>query len=308
MMDNLAAQLGIVIGVLAACFLGPALAFLFLWRRKQHVRAKRRAPIAKELLRGPGHSLREQLEKELVDFSFDLGILMVVPLMALTLFLAQGHLVGMEKMRHMAPIYAALALGFVGWAVRKLWKTGTRLDNLKAGYDAELAAGQELDQLMRQGAVVFHDFPADNFNIDHVVISVQGIFAVETKGFTKPKRTGGKADATVVFDGASLKFPTWTTKEPLEQADRQATWLATWASAAIGSPVSALPVLALPGWFVERTGRGAVRVFNGKELAGLLNARGVRGLSLSQVQQVAHQVEQRCRTVAPRYAEAAKET
>ena len=53
---------------------------------------------------------------------------------------------------------------------------------------------------MRRGAYVFHDVPADNFNIDHVVVSGQGIFAVETKGFTKPKRGGGNADATVVFD------------------------------------------------------------------------------------------------------------
>jgi len=31
-------------------------------------------------------------------------------------------------------------------------KAGNRLDHLKAGYDAEVAVGQELDQLMRQGA------------------------------------------------------------------------------------------------------------------------------------------------------------
>jgi hypothetical protein len=42
-------------------------------------------------------------------------------------------------------------------------------DNLRAGYDAELAVGQELDKLMREGAWVFHDVPGENFNIDHVV-------------------------------------------------------------------------------------------------------------------------------------------
>jgi hypothetical protein len=307
-MDSFAARIGVVVGVLGACFLGPGLALYFLWKRKSQARAKRRAPLGKELLRGPGYTLREQLESELVDFSFDIALLMVVPLMALTVFLAQAHVAGMAKILHLAPLYAALALAFIAWAVRKLWKTGTRLDNLKVGYDAELAAGQELDQLMRQGAVVFHDFPADNFNIDHVVISAQGIFAVETKGYTKPKRSGGKADATVVFDGTILRFPTWTTNEPLEQAVRQAAWLSKWASSAIGGPVNTLPLLALPGWFVERTGRGTVRVFNGKELAGLLNAKGAQALSPQQVQQVAHQVEQRCRTVAPRYAEVAKAT
>ncbi|MEP7057474.1 MAG: hypothetical protein ABI809_06855 [Caldimonas sp.] len=73
-------------------------------------------------------------------------------------------------------------------------------------------------------------------------------------------------------------------------------------ASAVGTPIRVLPVLALPGWFVERTGRGDVRVFNGKELAGLLKSRGVQLLSAQDVQRVAHQVEQRCRTVAPRYA------
>lgn len=305
-MNQFAAQISVVVAVLAACFVGPALALIFMIRRKRKARALRRSPIGKDLLRGPGHSLREQLDTANADLSFDIALLMVVPLMVLSTFLAQGHVVGLTKMTHLAPLFAFFALAYIAWAVRKLWNAGARLDRLRAGYDAELAVGQELDQLMRQGAVVFHDLPADNFNIDHVVISAQGIFAVETKGFTKPKRGGGKADATVVFDGKVLKFPTWTTQQPLEQAARQSTWLTKWLSGAVGSPVSALPVLALPGWFVERTGRGDVRVFNGKELSGLLNAQGRKGLSQQEVQQVVHQVEQRCRTVAPRYADDAK--
>ena len=305
-MDVFAAQISVVFGVLAVCFSGPALALYFMLRRKRQARTRRRSPIGKDLLRGPGHSLREQLEVAGIDLSFDLALLMVVPLLTLSVFLAQAHVLGLPRVMHLSPIYAAFALAFIGWAVRKLWKTGIQLDNLRAGYDAELAVGQELDQLMRRGAFVFHDVPADNFNIDHVVVSSQGIFAVETKGFTKPNRGGGKADATVVFDGQVLKFPAWATKEPLEQAERQAAWLGKWLSSAIGASVTALPVLALPGWFVDRTGRGAIRVFNGKELAGLLEARGAQSLSAQQMQQVAHQMEQRCRTVAPRYSNEAK--
>jgi Nuclease-related domain len=278
----------------------------FMLRRKRRARAQRRSPIGKDLLRGPGHSLREQLEVAGTDLGFDLALLMVVPLLVLSLFLAQGHVLGLPRVMHLAPIYAVLTLAFIVWAVRKLWEAGARLDHLKAGYDAELAVGQELDQLMRRGAAVFHDLPADNFNIDHVVVSSQGVFAIETKGFTKPKRGAGKADVKVVFDGKVLKFPTWATREPLDQAERQAEWLGKWLSSATGTSVSALPVLALPGWFVDRTGRGAVRVFNGKELTSLLNSRGSQGLSLQQVQQVAHQMEQRCRTVAPRYSDEAQ--
>jgi hypothetical protein len=42
-------------------------------------------------------------------------------------------------------------------------------------------------------------------------------------------------------------------------------------------------------------------VFSGRELAGLLKARGSQSLSSDQMQRVVHQVEQRCRNVKPNY-------
>ena len=204
-------------------------------------------------------------------------------------------------MTHLAPVYVGAVALFIAWMTRKLVKDGEQLDNLRAGFDAELAVGQELDQLMRTGAAVFHDFPAENFNIDHVVISTRGVFAVETKGYTKPGDREGKEGATVNFDGTHLQFPTWKTKEPIEQAERQAQWLAKWATSAIGDPVTVTPVLALPGWFVKETGRSSVRVYSGRALSGLLNAGVGESLSAQDVQRITHQVEQRCRTVVPTY-------
>ncbi|MBT2326500.1 NERD domain-containing protein [Variovorax paradoxus] len=301
-MGEIAQQIAIMAGVLAASFAGPLLAIGLLVVRKRRARARRRSPVGMDLLRSPGHTLRDEIDEAGTDVLSDAFLLMLVPLMALAVFLAQSHLRGLQGMMHLGPIYAVLAMSFVAFMVRRLWKAGERLDKLKAGYDAELAVGQELDQLMRQGAFVFHDFPATNFNIDHVVIAAAGVFAVETKGFTKPKRGRGRADATVAFDGKVLKFPTWATKEPLEQAERQADWLAKWLTSAIGSPVHALPVLALPGWFVELSGRGNVSVYSGRQLSQLLKSRGAQPLSNEDVQRIAHQVQQRCRTVAPMYS------
>jgi hypothetical protein len=302
-MTELALEIAIVVGMIVVCFAGPAAAIFVLARRKAQARQRRRSPIGIALLRGPGHSLREQLDRTQTDLTGDLVLLMFLPLLVLATFLAQSHLRGLPQMAHLAPIYGLGATSFIAYMVRKLVKAATRLDHLKAGYDAEVAVGQELDQLMRQGAATFHDLPAEQFNIDHVVVAAEGVFAVETKGYTKPNHGRGKADATVFYDGETLRFPTWTTNEPLEQAERQAGWLAKWLSSAVGAPVSVLPVLALPGWFVERTGRGRVRVFSGKELAGLLKSRGTQALAAQDVQRIAHQVEQRCRNVAPRYAQ-----
>lgn len=281
-------------------FAGPALAIGVLVVRKRRARDARRSPIGIDLLRGPGHSLRGQLEEVSSELMWDISMLMVIPLVSLTLYLAQAHLRGLTEMVHLAPIYAAFSIAFVLWVMWRLLRAGVRLDNLRAGYDAEVAVGQELDQLMRQGAAVFHDFPAEGFNIDHVVISRRGVVAVETKGYTKRGDMRGKAGARVVFDGRSLAFPHWKTSEPLEQAERQAQWLTKWLSSATGDPVSAMPVLALPGWFVDRKGRGSVRVYSGRELAGLLDAQGIAPLSEEAMQRAAHQVEQRCRDVTPK--------
>lgn len=300
-METLATQIAVVAGVLAACFSGPFVALWILLWRKRRLRAQRRSPINRGLLRSPGHTLREQLDEMDRNANWDVAMLMIVPLMALTLYLGQSQVLKAASSAPVAVIYGMAAVGFIAYMVRKLWKAFARIDNLKTGLDAELAVGQELDQLMRQGAAVFHDFPGEKFNIDHVVIAQQGVFAIETKGYSKLNKHGGRAGATVVFDGQTVKFPNWTSKEPLEQADRQARWLAQWISSAVGTAIQVLPVLALPGWFVERTGRGDVRVYNGRELANLLRARGTRALSDDEVQRVIHQVEQRCRTVAPQY-------
>jgi len=303
-MGNLEQQTVIVIGVVAASLIGPALGVGSLVLRRRRARARRKTPLVDDLLRAPGHTLREQLDDVTIDLQWDVFALAAIPLLTLAVFLAQGHLRSdLRAVMHLAPLTAIVVLAFIGLMVRKMWRAGERLDKLRAGLDAELAAGQELDQLMREGAVVFHDVPANDFNIDHVVVSREGVFAIETKGFTKPNGGRGKTNATVEFDGSILRFPTWVAKAPLEQAQRQAHWLATWLTRAISAQIRVLPVLALPGWYVKRTGRGEVRVFSGGELKGLLKARGAQALSAQDVQRVAHQLEQRCRTVEPMLSE-----
>ncbi len=168
-MGEVTNHIAIVLGVLVACFAGPAAALFVLIRRKAKARQSRRSPIGIALLRGAGRSLREQLDEVHNDLTRDLVLLMVVPLLALATFLAQSHLRGLPQTAHLAPVYALAAIAFIVYMLRKLLKAGTRLDHLKAGYDAEVAVGQEPGQLMRQGAATFHDLPAEQFNIDHVM-------------------------------------------------------------------------------------------------------------------------------------------
>lgn len=299
--DLIKAVLGPVL-VLGATLSGPALAAWVLGWRRRRARERRRSPIGIQLLRPPGHALREQIDDRIGDVMAYLAVLMAVPPMMLAVVFLQMLLIPQRSVVGLAVIGGLAVLGLIGWSLRQLWKTGQALDNLRAGLDAEMAVGQELDQLMRRGAYVFHDIPGENFNIDHVVAAREGVFVIETKGYTKPNRDQGRADAKVTYDGQRLAFPTFATRDPIDQAERNAKWMARELSASTGEPVTTVPVLALPGWFVERQGRGAVRVYNGRELAGLLDTPRTTALSAEQLQRVAHQLEQRCRSVVPTYS------
>jgi hypothetical protein len=213
--------------------------------------------------------------------------------------LAQARFLGFDRLRGVEYVYLAAAVATIAYLIRRIVKRGARLTNLRAGYDAELAVGQELDALMRRGAVVFHDFPAEGFNIDHVVITKDCVYVVETKGYTKLTRLKGREAATVEFDGMRLKFPTWTTDEPILQAERQAKWFADWIKRASGHLVPVRPVVALPGWFVQQRGTGPVSVYSGRQLGSLLDTP--KHELDPRTESVTYQVEQRCRTVIPTY-------
>ena len=169
-------------------------------------------------------------------------------------------------------------------------------NHLRLGYDCELAVGLELNNRMRDGFHVFHDFPADGFNIDHVLIGSTGVFAVETKGRAK-SRVVENENWKMEFNGKNLIFPGWAETEPITQAKTQALWLSLWLSKVTGASCRVEPVLAIPGWWIERTAPSDVKVFNGKDSSFL--AKGKAVLSTTQIQVIAHQVEQKCRTVTP---------
>ena len=67
-------------------------------------------------------------------------------------------------------------------------------------------------------------------------------------------------------------------------------------------------VVTLPGWYVTQSGPGDILVFNGKLPDTVFpKVRGARLLS-EMIQRIAHQVEAKCRDVAPRaYADPVKE-
>ena len=288
----------VILGALAGLFI----AGLLLQLRRRRVRMTRRSPLTSDLLRGPGHQLREQVDEIRDKVDESITIIIFGPTLVYAIHLTQSYILGAAESPFRITLSAVAILGFTVLYTRKLLKLSQQHDQLRLGLDAEIAVGQELDQLMREGAVVFHDLPADKFNIDHVVICPSGVYAVETKGRAKPIKDGGNKDATVYFDGNALRFPAWTETEPIKQAERQATWLKRWLTSATGDSVSVRPALALPGWFIDRQARSSVFIFNGKNPQFLLKLKPEGSLlSKQEIQRIAHQIEQRCRTVQPAF-------
>lgn len=281
-----------------ALFLLPAGA-IYLWRKQRE--AKRRSPLTQMLLRGPGESLRNKLED---TFGEAMLLIIMFPTMLLFLYslhISQSYFGGVKESDFRIAISVLSGVGVSSLLLFKITKLLNQLSKLRLGYEGEVAVAQELNQLMREGAYVFHDVPADGFNIDHVIVWPKGVYAVETKARMKPKRNRGKEDAKVVFDGQRLQFPGWFETAPLEQATRQAKWLAQELSSAVGDAVSVKPALALPGWYVELHAKSDVVIINGKNALGTFGKLVHSELNEEMIKRIAHQLEQRCRDIAPNY-------
>lgn len=266
---------------------------IVFWIRYQ--RKGRRNPLTYQMLRAPGESISQRIELLSDDIDLNLTMSGIIPLLCYSMYLSTRYIANNQ----ISPvIFVVLSIGFLTYFGVRLNKAYVQRHKEQLGLDCERSVGQELNQLMLEGCRVFHDVQADNFNIDHVVIAGNGVFAIETKGRSKPDRGRGQEDVLVTYDGQTLQFPTWCEREPIEQAKRQAAWLSGWLSKAVGEQVLVKPVLALPGWFVDRKSKDFL-IYNGKNPQYLMKIAAEKPLSPEMIQRVAHQIDQQCRDIAP---------
>jgi len=273
---------------------------IVFWIR--HQRKDRRNPLTYQMLRAPGESISQRIDLLSNDIDLYLTMTGIIPLICYSMYLSTRYIANSQ----VSPlIFVVLTIGFLVYFGVRLNRAYVQRYKEQLGLDCERSVGQELNLLMLEGCRVFHDFQADNFNIDHIVIAGNGIFAIETKGRSKPDRGRGQEDALVTYDGQTLQFPTWRERAPIEQAKRQAVWLAAWLSKAVGEQLSVKPVLALPGWFVDRKSKDFL-IYNGKNPQYLMRIAGEKSLSPEMIQRVAHQLDQQCRDIAPQAYKRAK--
>jgi hypothetical protein len=177
------------------------------------------------------------------------------------------------------------------------------MGNRYLGYFGERIVAEHLEPLKPEGWRVFHDVPGEHngakFNIDHVAVGPTGTYVIETKTRRKGGARPGFDDHKVYFDGRRLVWPWGEDNHGLEQAERNAVWLADTLKSELGERVNVTPMLTLPGWWVEmKPSRDTrlCRVTNPKGLPKLLPTGGTI-LSPQQIEAIAGKLEARCRDV-----------
>ncbi len=79
---------------------------------------------------------------------------------------------------------------------------------------------------------------------------------------------------------------------------KQAKWLSSWLESATGEAVKVVPVISLPGWYVERkTPNTEMFVVNPKNLKSVIQSKKIVNLTEQKIQQIIHQVDRQCRDI-----------
>jgi len=272
---------------------------LYLLRKYRQIKGHR-SPFTDNFLRSPGESLNRQIMEvndRITEYMF---LVITVPVLFYAVYISSLHFGNSKLSISIFTVFIIVGIGVIVFYLFKLIKMLNLRRSYRLGYEGEIAVGQELNQLMRDGYYVYHDFPADKFNIDHIVVGTPGVFAVETKARSKTTSKDRKADAKVNYDGTRLQFPNGMDVQSIEQAKRQAEWLSKWLQKAVGEAVRVRPVVALPGWFVKRVASGGIPVINPKNFRSIAKTKGGINLSDQMISRIVYQLERKCRDVEPR--------
>jgi hypothetical protein len=169
------------------------------------------------------------------------------------------------------------------------------------GFKGERAVGEELNKLMLDGCLVYHDVPGEGaWNVDHVVVAPTGVYAIETKTRSKDRCNKDRKDYEVIYDGKTLQYPNWNDTHGLDQAKANARWLAKHLSNALAEEIKVTPILTLPGWLVTNRVKPAgneLRVLNHKQIRSVIVDGHETVIDDKRLKQIGYQLELKCRDV-----------
>ena len=236
--------------------LAPIVVLVYWWRRKNRLYA-RQSPLTRNLLRPPGHSLRLKVEGFDSQIGLHLMAITVVPTMIFAAHVSQSYYGRVPESALRTGVLAAMFVAFIAVVGKRLLRLVDQRRLFALGLDGELATAEELNQLMRDGCRVFHDVPIQYGNVDHVVVSPSGVYAVNTKMLGKRPKGNDNAEVTVDHFTNIIQFPDRPYHIQVDKLKMEAKCLSRWLTSAIGAKKEVVvePMLALPGWFIREADR-----------------------------------------------------
>lgn len=226
-----------------------------------------RSPIRKKdrPLRLPGESLTNRLDDLRWDFMEGGFMLIMFFGSALTL-----SLVWLLK----TPLHVSLIVSWLAFLILafyylpKMRKLLAEVKRVKQGIEGERKTAEILNEVKteKEPRFVLHDLVAGDFNIDHILLTEEGIFALETKNLAKYP---GKI-AQIYYDGKTVRVnETALPNCPLGQAQGNAKYLRELLLSTTGKSFPIRAVVVFPGWWVNQTkpvGDNQALVLSAKQL------------------------------------------
>jgi hypothetical protein len=222
----------------------------------------KQSPLRRPPLRQSGQSLQEEMDRlwdQKIDFYFVTSLFLCV----LAVWDWCSWLFKVPRLPWMTTAMAVVYIVYAAIRVRPLRK---KYRLLKLGRDGERIVGQELEKLRAHGYRVYHDFLADKFNIDHIIIGPTGVFTINTKAVSKPKNL----DTKIEYDGDVITVPgTRFDRDPIAQAKAERDHIRKWIRENANRDASVRPAVVFVGWYIAKQPEGAeVWVLN---VTGLLS-------------------------------------
>ena len=129
----------------------------------------------------------ESLQEKIRDYEFKVMEQVMLPaIYAVLAVLAWLLYITSYQMNFPAAVLmSVIAVVLIIRGYFKIKKTRWVLKRYRKGLEGERLVGETLNRLSNESTFVFHDIPGNRFNVDHIIVSTRGIFAIETKHFNR---------------------------------------------------------------------------------------------------------------------------
>ncbi len=203
-----------------------------------------KSPITDNLLRQPGQSLDEEIQK-LIDDRM-LPYILASAFMIFTAFLEWYR--WYTETPPIPLLFSLMAVLMIAYSFYKIVPIRRKIKAMRQGSEGEKAVAELLNQFREDKMRVLHDVVGDNFNLDHVVISTKGVYLIETKTYSKPE--SGKAE--IVFNGKTIiKNGQDLGDDILIQVKAANKWLSDLIEELTAKKFEVQSAVVFPGWFVQ---------------------------------------------------------